>query len=297
MSTSAHCVIGDSKHETDHGHLCEHHYNELRRTLAELETEAAILSAQPSLEQRQSNRSGAPAFTRAPARIDVICLTDPRRGQMRWGSDDFDELGLDDTPSVLETLHSWANMVREEQKITTPTRITLSGERELLDRQLPWIAGQDWIDEAYAAFRQLLGQIRSVNGTSNPKPIARCLHCPDGQVWRSNTWRTVWRVQHDRCERLNVAAPDGPAYCDTCGAHWDDADGMHRLELAEEQRRREAARPHTTDGRPMLTAEELVAKGVMSSINNVRVTAHRRRIISVDRHYDPDAFADRKVSA
>lgn len=279
------CVIGESKHEADHGYLCDHHYGTFRRTLAELETEAAILSVMPSLQQRSGSPSGAPAFTRAPARIDVICMTDPRRGELPWSADDFDDLGLDDTPSVLETLHSWARMVREEQKIGPPERITVSGERDLLDRQLPWMAEQPWIDELHGDMRKLLGQVRAANGTSNPRPIAQCPQC-GGAVWRRDTWRTVWRVQPDRCERENIAAPDGPAYCENCNAHWDDANDMQRLELAEELRRR----PHTSDGRPMSTAKEIVAAGIVSSVNNVRVRAHRLGIVSTRGYYDPELF-------
>lgn len=98
----------------DAGLICRGHLERLGGILWDIEDQAAALSSVPSMAVR-SGRSGSLASHRSPAVLDAIVATDPRRGQLRWGSPDFDDAGLDDTASVLETLHSWARMVREER--------------------------------------------------------------------------------------------------------------------------------------------------------------------------------------
>ena len=90
-----------------------------------------------------------------------------------------------------------------------------------------------------------------------------------------------------------VDAPAGPIRCQRCGATWATREDEARLRVMRADVARDALRPRTDDGRPMLTAAELVDRGLVSSISNVRVIAHRRRIPSVRGHYDPDAFPQR----
>jgi hypothetical protein len=274
--------------------ICRGHLERLGSILRDIEDQAALLNTVPSMAVR-SGRSGSLASHRSPAVLDAIVATDPRRGQLHWGSDDFDSTGLDDTASVQETLHSWARMVREERALAQPETVTISGERDLLTRHLDWISAQPWVDELYQAMTSLLAQLKATNNTKDAPPAGRC-YLPDedgkecgGSIWRRTQEHLAWRPLPDRCERVSVKVDDGPAYCDRCGNTWDGA-ALHRLNVILEQQRAEASRPHTEDGRRMLTAEELVSQGIVSTVSNVRVIAHRRKIVSVDGHYDPELF-------
>lgn len=154
---------------------------------------------------------------------------------------------------------------------------TISGERDFLTRHLDHIARQPWCDEFYSELRQLLGQLKAANGTQDEKPVGRCFLPNDTGICDGPIW-------------VDDAA--GHAHCGRCQQTWDGTD-LHRLSVILENERRERRRPKTEDGRKMLTAEELVAQGYVSSVSNVRVKAHRAGIVSVDGHYDPDAFRER----
>jgi hypothetical protein len=272
--------------------ICRGHLERIGTILRDLEDEAALLTAVPSMQQRTGNGHGTLASERAPARLDVLVHTDRRRGTGKSETDD-DALAAGDTLPILDVLHSWARIVREDRGFATRAAVTISGERDLLTRQLDYVAAQPWIDEAYTDLTRLLGQLRAANGTGADRPLGWCIvQTPEpcaGTIWRTDVQQTVWRVTRDRCTRTDVAVPDGPVTCDTCGTAWDGAD-LDRLRLVWEQEATEAARPHTDDGRPMYTAEELVAQGAVSSVSNVRVMAHRSGRVSVDGHYDPAWF-------
>lgn len=297
MSESG-CVM--CARDREHGYLCADCYTRLASMLAEIEDETAILEAVPSMAQRTGSGTGSLPSQRSPAVLDAIVAADPRRGLMRWSSDDFDPWGLDDTASVLETLHSRARAVREEAEIDPPATVTVSGERALLTDQLPWIARQPWVDEMFNEMRDLLAQLKRTNKTQEDRPVGRC-HLPrfesvcGGTIWQREQERYLWQQAEpggDHCRRVKMKVKDGPAFCERCRAVWDDPKELDRLHLIEEQRKKEAARPRTEDGRPMLTAEELVTQGYVSSVSNVRVKAHRLGVSSVKGHYDPDAFDD-----
>jgi hypothetical protein len=281
------------------GLICRGHLARLGAMLRDIEDEAVHLSAVPSMQQRTSSGHGSPAFTRSPARLDVLVHRDPRSrlaGQRLPGPHcpscwhdsctdirawiDAYDVQATETLSVLDVLASWASIVREERDLVARWPVTVTGERDTLTRQLDWIAEQPWVDEFHSDLTTLLGQLRAANGTVEDKPVGRCyLPKPeglcDGPIW------------------VDMVA--GHAYCARCREAWDGprlAILRHNLE----EQRREDARPRTEDGRPMLTAEELVAQGKVSSVSNVRVTAHRLGKVSVDGHYDPEWFRG-KVSA
>lgn len=279
------------------GLICQGHHARLGQTLADLETESAILSAVPSM-QVSSGRPGGLASHRSPARIDVLVHTDRRRGIPGMSdASRTDPVAYDDTPSILDTLHTWARVVREERGFTGQHAATVSGERDTLARSLDWIAAQPWIDEFYRDIHDLMAALRSANGHRPDRPLSRCPaivggHYCAGQVWLHDELQPVWRRYTDRCSRDWEQAP-GAAVCDTCGSSWVTPADKARLQRMVADAARELSRPHTDDGRPMLTAQELVERAIVSSVSNVRVIAHRLGKSSVDGHYDPAWFAER----
>ena len=292
------CVVCQRGPEV--GYLCWACFTRLRTMLREIEEETAILEAVPSMQIISGSGGGSLASHRSPAVLDAIVARDPRRGTGRIGYDDADPWGLDDTASVLETLHSRARTVREEQEIVGSGPVTVSGERDFLDRELPWIAAQPWVDEMFTEIRELLGQLQRTNKTQAERPVGLC-HLPRGEsacggrIWQREQQRLLWRIKDDRCVREKVTVSDGPAFCERCRAQWDGKE-LDRLRLIEEQRQAEAARPVTNDGRRMLTAEELVAAGHVSSVSNVRVRAHRMALSAVHGHYDPEWFVGKATA-
>lgn len=282
------CVVHSKPAEARHGLLCEAHFTRLSTMLRDVEDEAAILSAVPSLAIRTGSGGGSLASTRTPARLNVLVHTDRRRGTGKSETED-DALAAGQTLPILDVLSSWARIVREECPTLRrrergldpgPDWLTVTRERDVLTRNLEWVAEQPWCDEMYTDIRQLLSQLRAANGTQPEKPVGRC-YLPndtglcDGPIW------------------VDDAA--GHAHCGRCRQTWDGAQ-LAMLSFELERAKAEASRPKTENGRRMLTAEELVAQGYVSSVSNVRVKAHRAGIVSVDGHYDPEAFGERMTA-
>jgi len=291
--TETRCVICTADKAAVVGLLCAGHHSRLASMLRDVEDEACHLDARPSMQQRMDSGKGSLASERAPVRLEVVVLNDRRTrgaGQRPPGPHcvecwhgscedirawlDAQAAGAVQAMSILDVLGSWARLVREERDLAEPDSVTITGERDLLTRQLDWVAAQPWVDEAYSDLRTLLGQLRSANGTTPEKPAGRC---PD-LITGSDCGGPVW-----------VDGAAGHAYCSRCRRTWDGRE-LNRLGLILEAQRREAARPRADDGEPMLTAAELVAKGYVSSPVNVRVKAHRLGLVSVDGHYDPRWF-------
>jgi hypothetical protein len=313
------CVICTTEREATHGYLCTAHFERLAGALRDIEDQAASLDPVPSMAQRSGSGGGTLASHRAPARLDVLVHTDRRSrpaGARRPGPacsecwhdtctdirtwlDAYDAHALD-TLAVLDVLHSWARITREERALADPQTVTVTGERDTLTRQLEWIAAQPWVDEMYADTQTLLGQLVTINRTGPDRPVGRC-YLPaatedgtcGGHIWRTEQPAMPWVSLTDRCTRITVETADGPAYCDRCAAQWEGKAALKRLELIAELER-EAGRPHTDDGRPMLTAYEL-AERFGTSVNAVRLRLSRARIKAVGSHYHPDALS--KVTA
>lgn len=293
--------------EPEHGYLDAECYGRIISVLRQIEDEAAILEAIPSMAQRTGSGGGSLASHRSPAVIDAIVARDRRRGLMRWSAMDgddlkaFDPMGLDDSASIVETLDSWCRTVEEESGEALPVTATVSGAREYLTNNMPWIARQPWVDEFWIAVRDLLSQLKRTNKTQDDRPVGFCHlirfdNVCGGRIWQREQERFIWRVAGDRCVREKRKISDGPAFCERCRATWDDPKELDRLHLIEEKRQAEAKRPKTADGRPMLTAQELVAQGYVSSVSNVRTKAHRLGVVSVKGHYDPNGFVDQATA-
>ena len=292
------------------GYLCNAHMERLAAMLRQVEDEAAMLTAVPSMAIRTGSGGGSLKSERAPARLDVLVHTDHRRGTGMSETDD-DALAAGRTLPILDVLSSWARIVREERDLAIPTRpgllhlggyrgpvcanpcehatcqsiavhvlipipATISGERDLLSRHLGWVAGQPWVDDAYKEIRDVLGQLKGVNGTQDEKPVGRCyLPIPDG-ICDGPIW---------------VDTAMGHAHCGRCQQTWDGPQ-LAMLSFELEQARAEAARPKTEDGRRMLTAQEMADRLGTTAVN-VRKMASRQQIRAVLGHYDPDRFQER----
>lgn len=289
---SPNCVIGGRPHVATDGQLCRHHLEDLGRLLREIEDEAALLDPRPSMAQR-AGRGGSLASQRAPVRIDVLVHTDPRRGTGVPLTGEPDPTGWDDTPSVLDVLHSWARAVREERGLAAPASITVTGERDLLTRQLSWIAAQPWVDEAYEDIRRLAAHLQARNGTARERAVGRCYLPADtgtcgGVIRRAAQPATAWRILGDRCIQQEIHTDDGHASCDRCGRTWD---GPQLAMLNYELER--ARRPKDDTGQPLWSPAEIAAEhGVKPG--TVAVWAHRRGIVSVQGYYDPRVFRKRQ---
>lgn len=302
------CAIGNRPHPAEAGHLCNNHYGKLADTIRDIVIETEQLSAVPSMAITNS-RGGTLASHRAPARLDVLTLTDRRRNAAGLG--DWDHTRYDDTPEVLDTLGSWARVVREERGLTmwptTPVRVraltapyigpfclrcdhptcdrmtffldveiptTVTTESSLLTKHLAWIAEQAWVDEAYDELRKLLSTLKRVNGDPDDKPIGRC-YLPqhdgtcNGPIWLD----TIQAIAH----------------CGHCGEYWTGTQLAHlnwEMEMAR--------RPHI-DGQPMRTVAELAQTHSTTQLA-MRRRLNRNGAQSHDGYYDP-RLADEKVSA
>lgn len=310
------CVICAREREARVGLLCLGHFTHLGEVLRAVEEEAVTLDARPSMAVRTGPGGGSLASERAPARLSVLVYLDPRTkrwerdveprytlpapksigpwcllcehetcvawrtGRRRDLHDDEHDAGSEALASVLGELHAWARLVREERALAAPAYVTITGERDLLTRQLDWIAEQPWVDECFADLRKILGQLQAVNHTAPDKPVGRCYLPTDTGVCDGPVW---------------VDDAEGHAQCGRCRQTWDGPQ-MALLKHEMERQAREDARPKTEDGRRMLTARELVEQGYASTVSNVRVRAHRRRVAAVRGHYDPEWFID-KASA
>ncbi len=321
------CVLGTRPHRADPGLLlCAAHLDRLADTLRTIEDEAIHLETRPSMAIRYDHGSGGLASERSPARIDAIVLRDRRRGTGIPTTGEPDVWGYDETPSVLETLHSWARLVREERGLAGPTRRgerarvarkvsigpfcedcvhsscevlsfwleipeepTITGERDLLTRHLSWIAAQPWVDEMNDELRKLAAHLKRVNGTQSDKPVGRC-YLPV-QSYAGEQSNGSVRLGGTCNGPIWVDDAAGHAHCGACRSTWDGPQ-LALLKHALDQARLEAARPRTADGRRMLTAAELVAAGIVSTVSNVRVIAHRLGVPAVSGHYDPALFAE-----
>jgi hypothetical protein len=117
--TDRDCAIGDKPHAAVVGLLCDNHFTKLGAILRDVEDQAAMLSAVPSMQIATGTRGGSLASHRAPARLDVIVANDRRRGTGIPVSGEPDPWGFDDTASILDVLHSWARVVREERGLAS----------------------------------------------------------------------------------------------------------------------------------------------------------------------------------
>lgn len=250
------CVIGSNEHAVHDGMLiCRTHLEELGRLLHDIEDNAAILSAAPAYAMNYETKSSPGlASEQAPARLNVIAYTDPRtnlvprtpadparpkRQAKRFGPwclmcdhqtctdwragrhrdlhDDEQDAGSDRILSALGTLHSWADNVRDARRMSRPTRVTLTGERDLLTRQLRWIAEQYWVADFYEELKPLARELAAANGVADV-PVGVCDTIrPDGEECGGQVWHVLIRPD-GKIRKSGPPSPDDePGFrCSTC---------------------------------------------------------------------------------
>ena len=233
---NAHAAAHEDGSETGH-RLCAEHYSTLRKTLVEIEDEAAVLSVAPSIAMHWNTSGGSSkgatlASQQAPVRLDAVALNDHR---VREGlsEEDDDRHASGGITSVLGTLHYWAARTREERRMVNPTeRLTIHRERDTLTRQLPWIVEQEWVGEFYRKMRKLLDQLQRANGTKPPKPFGRCPAQPQpgvecgGPLWYTTPVATVGE--------WNGSTPSA-IQCAECSARWEGGTQLALLFMSLEK--------------------------------------------------------------
>jgi hypothetical protein len=102
--------------------LCQVDTGRLGDYLADIGTLYELLEAAPSMQGREVGTIGGTTLTsqRSVGSMHVMALRSRHRGTGRIGYDDADAWGLDDTPSVYDTLASYAEQVREGRELTPP---------------------------------------------------------------------------------------------------------------------------------------------------------------------------------
>lgn len=262
------CVISGKKHRRSPGLLiCQKHLDELGRMLAEIEDEAILLEVAPSMAIGYDRSGGGLASESSPVRTTPSVILDRRRGTGMTRASQEDETAWDDTPSAIETLHSRARLVREERDLSTPTTtvilgrgrrpasaigpfcerlcghdscgpwvtdvvrapVTLTGERELLARHLPWIAEQAWVDELYDELRALLAALRRANSTEHlPAGVCGTL-LSDGSQCEGKVWHVLIKPDGkvERADSRPPAREDEPGFrCGACRRVWTGTDAV-----------------------------------------------------------------------
>lgn len=282
--TERDCAIGNRRHDAVAGMLiCRRHFEELGKMLREIEDEAINLEVRPSVAISYDSGSGGLASQQSPIRLAAKALRDPRRGTGVTRGRDLDELAWDETPSTIETLHSHARLVREERNLSVPASTvllgrakrpvtaigpvcdrlcwhdscgpwitdtvrapaTLTGERDLLTRQLPWIASQPWVDVFHADLRELLSALRRANN-SQRTPVGRCDSVrPDGLMCEGKVWHVLIKPDGKIVrDGVGVPAPeDEPGFrCDSCRRVWTGTDAVRlRDRMWRDEQERKAA--------------------------------------------------------
>jgi hypothetical protein len=272
------CVVHSKPTEARHGLLCIAHFDRLADMLRQVEEEAAILSAVPSMAIRTGSGGGSLASSGHPHGSTSSCTSTTAAAPARARPTTTNSQPARRCPCSTCCTPGLEWCARK-RGFTSQAAVTISGERDVLTRALDWIAEQPWVDEMFNEVRQLVGQLKAANGTQDEKPVGRCYLPPRrASVTGRSGSTTRWATR-------------------TAAGATETWTGAQLLLLKEQMEldRIERDRPKTEDGRRMLTAEEMCTElGIR--LNAFRVRVHRMRVVSVDGHYDPDLF-DVKATA
>lgn len=197
------CAVPTCRRSAVGGRICPSDQARLGQWLADVGADWQSLDPIPDMTSPGAGRTsgGALASHRAPARLDVLVLTDPR-------SRARDQHDPDGNPhrSVPEILGSWAATVRDERHLTQTAGYNVPADRRLLADHLDWIASRDWIDDFHTEIRDIWAQLKAATGqTTGSRPVRAC-PAPIGQP-------------PARCNGP-VWLDTGAAWCGHCGAAW-----------------------------------------------------------------------------
>lgn len=306
MPDTGMCAAGGRPHQiTDHdgreigGLICARHFDALGRLLGQVQDEVAALSAMPSLQINYgsaggSSGGGAPAFTKAPALLGPIMLTDPRTSTWgrrlpgpycracdhlscieRRGADEDTDAGSTNAVNPLAVLTEYADRVREERQLTPPVREhryrnpflagpshhgdcghsscadlwitgqtfeppTVRSERQLLTRNLEWVARQPWVGELWTAVRELVNRLQRVNGTAPPEAEGRCPAITDGHECGGPLHPA--KPKYTSSEETWTGHAHDALVCLACGTRWEGPAALARLALMVAAQRNDSGR-------------------------------------------------------
>lgn len=154
------------------GLLCGTDATRLGQWLADVAGDWQQLDAAPtSSTSTGGGRGGGLASHRAPARLDVLVLTDPRSRERSAADPDGNR-----ARSLPEVLGSWAATVRDERELTATPRYDVRVDRQLLVDQLDrWIIHRDWVDDFFVEVRDVWAQLKAATGQSTgTRPVRAC---------------------------------------------------------------------------------------------------------------------------
>lgn len=233
--------------------------------------EAKTLDPTPS-SSAKTDRAATLARERTPARIDILVHLDNRIG-VGWSEQPDDTKAAGTTLPIRPTLRRWEQLIRVGRQMPRRGAHRADLYRFLL-AHADWCARQPWAGEMRDQLRTLHMQLQHANGTAPDPPVGRCYLPQDPGTCGGRIW---------------IDDEAGAARCGRCHATWDGPQlAMLKHEL--EQARLEHGRPKTADGRPMMTAREIVDAGLATSKANVYLRAHRAKTAAVNGHYDPGVF-------
>lgn len=155
---------------------------------------------------RYSKRPDPPA----PVRLEVVTLTDTRT---TWDPNDPDAV------SVFGTLTSWADVIRDEQRLSTQPNATVTSELNVLVTQHDHATSQPWVDDYVRDIHRVAQALRHACGENDQTPaVGRC------PVTHENTDTPCsGPLYADRYGLMRVR-------CARCGEVWDE-DDLRRLGL------------------------------------------------------------------
>lgn len=239
-----------------------------------------------------------------------------------------DEHGTERLVSVYAVLHRWAQRTRDEHMLGVPVekilvrvppghegpfvvdtagtigattlipqQLTIATERNVLTRQLDWIAGRDWIPEMREDIRRIRNALLKHNRNEDDKPLTGWCYKPaddSGTECGGNLWPVYAEYESE--------PDDGPlqpreVVCDRNPAHrWTGGRGgdLARLSLILERQQREAADHGVTEAGapvpvPRLTVvpdDGLTAPDRLRGVLDEQLADEQRpelRVVPVDR--------------
>lgn len=212
------CRVCHRQDTTSVLYACNDCVNRLVRLVRELVVYARDIL--PNMVQPGGGMTGrgSPGFgPRSPARDDVIAALDPRSLP-----GDVDEHGdavmrrPDDSrtwvASIPGRLAGLADAIAADRDEARPGG-TLDADAGYITRNAWWLAGQQWIDDAFNDVAELHTMARQLSGDAPQRALGHCLTVTcDGQVF----WGGIGR----------------PAQCQACRRTYDGLD-LVRLEASE----------------------------------------------------------------
>ncbi|MDP5182157.1 hypothetical protein QOZ88_05870 [Blastococcus sp. BMG 814] len=208
------CAAPTCRRAPSRGLLCAADADQLGQWLADFAADWRQLDATPTSATSGGGRGGGLASHRAPARLDVLVLTDPRSRPR----DDADPDG-NGARSLPEVLGSWASTVREDMGTPGTERYDVQADRAFLAAALSrWIVHRDYVDELFIDVRDVWAQLKAATGQSaGPRPVRACPTLAGQPAARCNG--PVW---------LDKDA----AWCGHCGTAWS---GFQLVRLLREK--------------------------------------------------------------